>query len=131
MIVALHAAIGGAAGTLTRSRVAAVALGPVLHVAADHVPHEHPEHDVWEYAGGLLTLAALARRRGVCDVSTIGAAAAVAPDLEHLVPWLRLRGRKVLHRRRRARDEGLSVRMQTLIAALILAPVLAARRQRR
>jgi len=124
MIVALHAATGAATGALTRSRLAALAVGPVLHIAGDRVPHRHPAHPAWEYLAGILAIGLLAERRGPFDVATIGAAAAVMPDLEHVVPGLRV---KVFHRRRggdRHDSTGLSVRTQTLLAAMILAPLL-------
>jgi hypothetical protein len=127
MIVALHAATGAAAGVLTRSRLAALAIGPVLHMAGDRVPHRHPAHSAWEYLAGILVIGILAERRGALDAATIGAAAAVMPDIEHVVPGLRLRGVKVFHPRP-GRDRhdltGLSARTQTLLAAVILAPLL-------
>ena len=79
MIVLFHAASGAAAGALTRSRIGALALGPVLHVAADRVPHRHPAHTGWEYLAGSVALGALARRRGVFDVATLGALAPCCP----------------------------------------------------
>ena len=99
MIVALHVATGAATGALTRSRIAAVAIGPVLHVASDRVPHRHLRHASVDYLTGLLALAALVRRRGGSDAATLGALAAVMPDAEHLVPGLRPRGARVFHRR--------------------------------
>ena len=126
LIVAFHAASGAAAGSVTKSRLVALASGPVLHVAADRVPHRHPRHAVWEYATGLATLGLLARRRGLLDAATIGAVAAVAPDLEHLVPRRLSRGR-VFHKRRgadRRRPHGLSVAAQLALSAALLLPVL-------
>jgi hypothetical protein len=132
MIVALHAATGAATGALTRSRLAALAIGPVLHIAGDRVPHRHPAHSAWEYLGGIFAMGILAERRGAFDVATIGAAAAVMPDFEHVVPGLRERGVKVFHRRpgrgrRRRGSTGVSVGTQTLLAAMILAPLLGRR----
>ena len=40
VIVALHVATGAAAGAASRSRLAALLLGPVLHLAGDRLPHE-------------------------------------------------------------------------------------------
>ena len=90
---------------MSKSRLAALALGPILHVAADRVPHRHPRHDVWEYATGAVTLGLLVRKRGLFDAATIGAIAAVAPDLEHLLPRKPQR-RKLFHNRRRQRIVG-------------------------
>jgi len=131
-MVALHAATGAAAGGLTGSRIAAVVIGPVLHIAGDRVPHRHPRHSAWEYLAGILTIGFLAERRGVLDAATVGAASAVIPDLEHLVPGLGVRGAKVFHRRprrNRRSPTGLSTRTQTLLAAMILAPLLLSRRR--
>ena len=40
MIVALHVAMGAAAGAASGSRVAALLLGPVIHLAGDRLPHQ-------------------------------------------------------------------------------------------
>jgi hypothetical protein len=126
MIVALHAASGAAAGAVTRSRLAALVLGPVLHVAADRVPHRHPSDELWEYIGGVVAVGLVAGRRGLFDAATLGAVAAVLPDAEHLAPALRLRGVKVFHPRPGGprSSAGVSVGIQALVAALILAPLL-------
>lgn len=127
MIVALHAALGAATGAGSSSRVAAIALGPPFHVASDRVPHRHPAHDLTEYAAGLAVLAAVARARGIFDPATLGALAAVAPDVEHLVPRrLRPRGAKLFHRRperRGARTRGISAPAQMLLAGAIVSLV--------
>jgi hypothetical protein len=130
MIVALHAATGAATGALTRSRLAAIAIGPLLHIAGDRVPHRHPARAGWEYLAGIGAVGFLARRRGIFDPATIGAVAAVMPDLEHVLPRLRVRGGKVIHRRPgrdRTDATGLSARAQTLLALTILVPILVAR----
>lgn len=132
MIVALHAATGAATGVLTSSRLAATVIGPVLHVASDRVPHRHPYHAGWEYLAGALAIGFLAERRGALDPATIGAASAVMPDLEHVLPGLRVRGKKVFHRRPgrdRREATGLSARTQTLIAAMILVPLVLSQRR--
>jgi hypothetical protein len=97
MIVSLHVATGAALGALTRSRVAALALGPPLHLACDRVPHEDLDGRRFEIGSGVFGLALLALRRGPLDPVTLGAAAACAPDLEHVLPSLRPRGRKLFH----------------------------------
>jgi hypothetical protein len=130
MIVALHAATGAAGGALTRSRVAAIALGPLFHVAGDQVPHRHPAERI-EYLTGLASIAILARRRGLFDAATIGAVAAVLPDLEHVILGPRRRSEKFFHRRpgRDRRDSGgLSTRAQLALAAAIIAPLVASTR---
>lgn len=97
MIVSLHVATGGALGALTGSRLAALALGPPLHLGCDRVPHQDIADRRFEIGSGLFVLALLALRRGPLDPATLGAAAACAPDLEHICPRLRPRGRKVFH----------------------------------
>jgi hypothetical protein len=39
LIVALHVATGAAAGAASGSRLAALLLGPILHLAGDRLPH--------------------------------------------------------------------------------------------
>ena len=73
LMVVFHAATGAAVGSLTRSRFVGTSAGPFLHVAADRVPHEHPRHERWEYATGILVMGALVRRRGLFDPATIPA----------------------------------------------------------
>lgn len=128
MIVPLHAAAGAATGAATRSRLLSVALGPLVHLAFDRAPHRHARKTFIEYAGGALVLAVVARRRGLFDAATLGAFAAVVPDLEHRVPALRVGGAKVFHRRPggdRRNASGLSVRAQaTLATGLLVAAVL-------
>jgi hypothetical protein len=97
VIVSLHVATGAAAGALVRSRPVALALGPVLHVAADRFRHEDIPDESFEIGSGLATLALLAIGRGISEPAVIGGAAAAAPDLEHVLPWLRPRGRKLFH----------------------------------
>jgi hypothetical protein len=100
MIVTLHVATGAAIGAVTGSRVGALVLGPPAHIAADRVPHQDIASRRFEIASGIACVALLAARRGPLDAATLGAVAASAPDLEHVFPALRPRGRKVFHRRR-------------------------------
>jgi hypothetical protein len=99
VIVCLHVATGAALGALTGSRLAAVALGPPLHLACDRVPHEDIDDRRFETRSGVFGLALLALCRGPLDPATLGAASASAPDLEHIVPRLRPHGRKLFHGR--------------------------------
>ena len=116
MIVSLHVATGAAAGSLTGSRPIAALLGPFVHHAGDRVPHDDIHDLGFEIGSGLVALALLAARRGVFDPAVLGGAtAAAAPDLEHVVPWLRPRGRKLFHREGNV-DSGISTRMQLLVA---------------
>ena len=64
------------------------------------MPHEDIRSRRFEIGSGLVCLALLAGKRGPLDPATLGAAASSAPDLEHVVPFLRLGGRKLFHGRR-------------------------------
>ena len=88
MIVALHVATGAAAGAASGSRLRAILLGPVLHIAGDRVPHRDFRSRPFEIASGLAGILLLAVRRGLLDPATLGAAASSAPDLEHVLPFL-------------------------------------------
>ena len=99
MIVALHLATGAAAGAASGSRLKALVIGPMLHLAGDRLPHEDIDSAPFEIGSGLAGLFLLAVRRGPLDPATLGAAASSAPDLEHVVPFLRPGGRKLFHDR--------------------------------
>jgi len=99
VIVALHLATGAAAGAASRSRITAILLGPLLHLAGDYMPHEDFQSRRFEIGSGVVALALIAGRRGAFDPATFGAAACSAPDLEHVLPFLRPGGRKLFHDR--------------------------------
>src|ERR671937_1059517 len=99
MIVSLHVASGAAAGAATRSRALAVLLGIPLHLLADRIPHRDIPSRRFEIASGAAGLMLLAAGRGPFHPVTLGAAAASAPDLEHVFPALRPRGTKLFHGR--------------------------------
>ena len=121
MIVSLHVATGAAVGALAGSRLAAVALGPPLHLVCDRVPHEDIVSRRFEVRSGLFALALLALSRGPLDPATLGAAAASAPDLEHVFPQLRPHGRKLFHRRRGwHRSGGFRADVQLVLAGAII-----------
>ncbi len=127
MIVAFHVAAGAATGALSGSRVAAVALGPLLHVASDRVPHRHPASAPGECLAGVFALGLVAGGCGASSAATLGAFAGALPDLEHVVPVLRVRGAKVFHRfpgGDRHDGTGVSAPAQMLLALLLLAPLL-------
>jgi hypothetical protein len=128
MIVSLHVAVGGAAGALVRSRSLALLLGPALHVAGDRVPHEDIPDRSFEIGSGLVALGLLAARRGVFDPAVLGGAATAMPDLEHLAPWLRVRGEKLFHRGGGRHGSGVSAEAQLLIAGALVGFLLARRR---
>jgi hypothetical protein len=120
VIVSLHVATGGAAGALLRTRVLALAVGPALHLACDRVPHEDIPDRSFEIGSGLVALGLLAARRGLFDPAVVGGAAAAMPDLEHVVPWLRLRGEKIFHRGGAPHGVGISAETQLLLAGAIV-----------
>jgi hypothetical protein len=121
VIVSLHVATGGALGALTGSRLAALALGPPLHLICDRVPHRDIADRRFEIRSGLFGLALLALSRGPFDPATLGAVAASAPDLEHVFPRLRPRGRKLFHGRRGWHRPGrLRADIQLVVAGAII-----------
>jgi hypothetical protein len=121
VIVSLHVATGAALGALTQSRLAALALGPPLHLASDRVPHRDIDSRRFEIRSGLFTLGLLALSRGPLDPATLGAASACAPDLEHVFPRLRPRGRKLFHGGRGwHRTGGLRTDVQLVLAGVIV-----------
>ena len=95
MIVSLHVATGAAAGALVGTRGRALAIGPLLHLAGDRMPHQDIASRRFEITSGLLAVAALAVRRGPLDPAVVGALAASAPDVEHVVRLPRPGGRKL------------------------------------
>jgi hypothetical protein len=125
VIVSLHVATGAALGTLTNSRLAALALGPPLHLACDRVPHGDIDSRGFEIRSGLFTLGLIGLTRGPLDPATLGAAAACAPDLEHVVPQLRPRGRKLFHGGGGwHRSGGLPTGFQLVLAGVIVGSLL-------
>jgi hypothetical protein len=95
VIVSLHVATGAAAGALVDSRVGALAVGPVLHLAGDVMPHEDIPSTAFELATGVGAVLLLAARRGPLDPATVGAVAASFEDLEHVIRLPRPGGRKL------------------------------------
>jgi len=128
VIVSLHVATGAALGAAVRSRSLALLLGPALHLAGDRVPHEDIPDRSFEIGSGLVALALLAACRGPLDPAVVGGAAASMPDLEHIVPWLRVRGEKVFHRGGGRHGVGISAEKQLLLAGTVVGLLLARRR---
>ena len=95
MIVSLHVATGAGAGALIDSRLAALALGPVVHLAGDLMPHRDIASTRFELVTGVGAVLLLAVRRGPLDPATLGAIAASVEDLEHVLPLPRPGGRKL------------------------------------
>jgi hypothetical protein len=126
VIVSLHVATGATVGAAVGSPAVAALLGVPLHLAGDRVPHDDIHDRRFEICSGLLTVGLLAWRRGLADAATIGAVAASAPDLEHVVRLPRPGGSKLFHGRRGwHRSGGLSTRTQLLLAGLLIGRLLA------
>jgi hypothetical protein len=128
MIVSLHVATGAAVGGLVRSRPLALLLGPPLHLAGDRVPHEDIPDRSFEIGSGLLALGFLAARRGLLDPAVLGGAATAAPDLEHVIPWIRPHGKKLFHRGRGRHGVGISAEAQLIVAGAVVGLLLVRRR---
>ena len=128
MIVSLHAATGATMGAAVRSRAAAALLGIPLHLAGDRVPHRDIHNRRFEIVSGLAIVALVAARRGLSDAATIGALAACAPDVEHIVRLPRPGGSKIFHGRRGwHRAGGLSTRSQLVLAGFLTGRLLGRR----
>jgi hypothetical protein len=125
VIASLHVATGGLLGALSGSRLAALALGPALHLAGDRVPHEDIGSTRFEVASASFALGLLALMRGPLDPATLGGGAAAAPDLEHLVPWLGPSGRELFHGRRGWHRSGrFRADVQLVLAGVIVGSLL-------
>ena len=121
VIVALHVATGAAVGAASRSRLAALLLGPVVHLAGDRLPHEDFHSRRFEIGSGLAGVFFLSARRGLFDPATLGAVASSAPDLEHILPFLRPGGRKLFHDRLGwHREGGFPAYVQLVLAGVII-----------
>ncbi len=126
MIVALHVATGAAAGAASKSRLAALLLGPIIHLAGDRLPHQDFRSRRFEIGSGVAGIVLLALRRGPLDAATLGAAASSAPDLEHVLPFLRPGGRKLFHDRLGWHRAGrFPAYLQLLVAVGILGALIA------
>jgi hypothetical protein len=124
VIVSLHVATGAAAGALTRSRAAAFALGPLLHAAGDAIPHQDVPSRAFEIGSGAACALALLIRHGPTSPITIGALAASAPDLEHVLPRIGERDLFPSHRFRGWHREGGVPAWAQLVAAGAIMTVL-------
>jgi hypothetical protein len=124
VIVSLHVATGALAGAALGSRPLALALGPLLHVAGDLVPHDDISSRRFETVSGVAAVLLLAARRGPLDPATLGGASAALPDLEHILPLPGSGGRPLFPSHRRPelhRSGGLPVWVQLVAAGVLLA----------
>jgi hypothetical protein len=130
VIVSLHVATGAAAGALTGSRAAALALGPLVHLGGDMTPHHDIPSTKFELASGVGVVLLLAARRGPLDPATIGGVAASVADLEHVLPLPRPGGRKMFPSHRNDgwhKRGGLPAWLQLLAAGAIIGVLLGRR----
>ena len=129
MIVSLHVATGAAAGALAGRRRLALALGPLAHLAGDRMPHRDIRSVRFEALSGGALILLLAAVRGPFSPALIGALAASAPDLEHVLPLPRPGGRKLFpsHRVHGWHRSGGAPASLQLFAAGVLAGVLVRR----
>jgi hypothetical protein len=119
----MHVATGAALGAAAGSRGRAVALGLASHALADAVPHTDIESRRFEIGSGLVLLGLLAARLGPLHPAVVGAAAASAPDLEHVLSLPRPGGRPLFPSHRVEgwhRSGGIPVGAQLLAAGVIV-----------
>jgi hypothetical protein len=122
VIVSMHVASGAAAGALLGSRRRALAAGPLLHLVGDVVPHQDIASRRFEIGSGVVLVAVLAAARGPLHPAVFGAAAASAPDLEHVFRPRRLGRRKLFPTHRFSgwhRSGGVRAWVQLLLAGAI------------
>jgi hypothetical protein len=123
VIVSLHVATGAAGGAVVGSRRASLALGPLLHILGDRLPHHDLPDRRFEIGSGIAAVLALAAVRGPLDPAVSGALAASVPDLEHVLRLPRPGGRKLFPSHRLHgwhRSGGLSGPAQLLLAGFLL-----------
>jgi hypothetical protein len=133
MIVSLHVATGAGVGALTGSRLAALALGPVVHLAGDLTPHRDIPSTGFELVSGVGAVLLLAARRGPLDPATLGALAASAEDLEHVLRLPRPGGRKLFPSHRRDgwhKRGGLPAWLQLIAAGAIIGALIRRKTER-
>jgi hypothetical protein len=132
VIVSLHVATGAAVGARVRSRGRAVLLGVALHALGDRMPHQDIDSVRFEVASGVAAVLGLAARYGPLSPVVVGALAASAPDLEHVVRLPRPGGRKLFPSHRVHgwhRAGGVPAWAQLLAAGALLGTLLAQTRK--
>jgi len=131
LIVSLHVATGAVGGALVGSRRRSLPLGLVLHLAGDRMPHHDIADRRFEIGSGIAAVVLLALVRGPFDPAVTGALAASCPDVEHVFPLPRPRGRKLFpsHRFRGwHRAGGAPAWGQLLVAGYLIGTLLRPRR---
>jgi hypothetical protein len=128
VIVAMHVASGAVGGAIVRRRGLALVAGALLHFLGDRIPHEDLASRRFELACGVGGVLALALARGPLHPATVGAFAATAPDLEHVLRLPRPRGRKLFPSHRIPgwhRPGGFTANQQLFLAGLVFGAILA------
>ncbi len=128
MIVSVHVATGAAVGATVRSRLGALALGPLVHLLADRIPHQDISSRRFEITSGALAVLVLAARRGPFSAPVLGALSAAAPDIEHVVRLPRPGGRKLFPSHRLPgwhRPGGVPAWLQLIAAGSIIGALVA------
>jgi hypothetical protein len=80
--------------------------GPLMALSAPSFSLAGPLMALSAPSISLAGLILLAARRGPLDPATLGAAASSAPDLEHVLPFVRPGGRKLFHGRHAGTAQG-------------------------
>jgi hypothetical protein len=100
--------------------------GPLMALSAPSFSLAGPLMALSAPSISLAGLILLAARRGPLDPATLGAAASSAPDLEHVLPFVRPGGRKLFHGRHGWHRSGrLPADLQLLLAGVILGALVA------
>src|SRR6476620_2628110 len=82
------------------------------------MPHEDFRSRRFEIGSGVAAVVLLAARRGLFDPATLGAAACSAPDLEHVLPYLRPGGHQLFHHGWHRSGRRFSADLQLLLAGV-------------
>jgi hypothetical protein len=134
VIVAVHVASGAAIGALAPSRRVAAVLGVASHALGDRIPHIDIGSRRFEIASGIAGVLLLAATDGPFGRATVGALAASAPDVEHVLRLPRPGGRKLFPSHRVPgwhRPGGVSASVQLVAAGVTLGWVAGTRLARR
>ena len=134
MISSLHVATGASAGALVGSRLGAVAVGPLLHLAGDRMPHWDIDWRNFELVTSIGGVVALAIARGPLDPATLGGFMSALPDAEHVLRFPRPGGKKLFPSHRFNGWHvagGIPAGLQVVVAGALLSSLVAAGLARR
>ena len=128
----MHVASGAAAGALLRTRKRALIAGALLHFVGDVIPHQDIASRRFEIRSGFALVALIALARGPTDPAVVGALAASAPDIEHVVSLPRPGGRKLFPTHRVPglhQTGGVRAWAQLLVAGALIGLVVSERKK--